>query len=157
MTTRQHWLVEVMAVGKKCISLRRRQKQHHTEARDSDWFLVTMRLNRRCSLTQTHVSASAASVPACHRCLAAPLNWIYQLYNFCPAVFLIQTIFYNSANVPCLFRVVINGRSNVANRKIPNYQLVCFVLVQIQTDFPSTDQEISLKSPMFPSDKISWK
>jgi hypothetical protein len=34
---------------------------------------------------------------------------------------------------------------------------VCFVLVQIQTDFPSKDQEISLKSPIFPSDKTFSK
>jgi hypothetical protein len=31
--------------------------------------------------------------------------------------------------------------------------LVCFVLVQIETYFPSTGQEISLKSPIFTSDK----
>jgi hypothetical protein len=32
-----------------------------------------------------------------------------------------------------------------------------FVLVQIQIYFPSTDQEISLKSPIFPSDKTFSK
>jgi hypothetical protein len=73
--------------------------------------------------------AGHGPVAACHTHLATPLNWIYQLYNICPTEFLIQTIFYNSAYVPCLFRVTINWRSNVANRKIPNYSvsLFCFV------------------------------
>jgi hypothetical protein len=39
----------------------------------------------------------------------------------------------------------------------PKYQLVCLVLVQIQTDFPSADQEIFLKSLIFPSDKTFSK
>jgi hypothetical protein len=41
--------------------------------------------------------------------------------------------------------------------KIPNYQLVCFVLFQIQMDFPSTAQEISPKSPILPPDKTFSK
>jgi hypothetical protein len=52
---------------------------------------------------------------------------------------------------------MIDGRPNVANLKIPKYQLVCFILVQIQRDFPPTDQEISLKSSIFPSDKTFSK
>jgi hypothetical protein len=76
------------------------------------------------------------------------------LYNFCPTMFLIQTIFCNFAYVPCLLRVVINRRPNVTNRKIPKYQLVCFVLIQIQTGFPSTHREISRESPIFPLIKL---
>jgi hypothetical protein len=41
--------------------------------------------------------------------------------------------------------------------KSQTFSLFCFVLVQIQTDFPMTDQEISLKSPVFPSDKTFSK
>jgi hypothetical protein len=46
---------------------------------------------------------------------------------------------------------------NVADRKIRNYQLDCFVLVQTQTDFPSTDQEIYLKSAIVHYDKKFFK
>jgi hypothetical protein len=35
----------------------------------------------------------------------------------------------------------------------PKLSVSLFVLVQIEKDFPPTDQEISLKSPIFPSDK----
>jgi hypothetical protein len=37
---------------------------------------------------------------------------------------------------------------------IGKYQTISFILVQIQTDFPSTDQETSLRSPIFPSTKL---
>jgi hypothetical protein len=49
-----------------------------------------------------------------------------------------------------LFRVVINGRRNVTSRKIPNCQLVCFVLVEIQLDFPRQIKKFPSNLQFFP-------